>query len=243
MENEMVIYDALQVHPHCNFAQRLEPCTVDYLFLERLDPLEKIWPLATRDDRVQWALGLLDAMSWLEKLGFVHGDLAVRNLGVDKRNTLKVFDFGSSFLYESANDLIADHFDLSTFLHFILSGVDPFAGVQSHADVIDLRKKLKAGRWTIAEGAEVIGDIIEGGWTGSTGTQSFTDTFKQVATILGTPNLSLDSDSMTTDYPSLGLRCQDWLRKNQRNPAWKKIDEYIAKCRNAGHDRDLDHFR
>lgn len=243
MENEMAIYDALQVHPHRNFVQRLEPESIDCLFLERLNPLEKVWPVAARKDRIRWALDLLDATSWLERLGFVNGDLAVRNLGVDKGSTLKVFDFGSSSLCESKHDVMADHFGLSTCLHFILSGVDPFAGVQSHSDAIHIQDTLKAGQWVIAEGAEVIGDIIQGGWTGSTGAQPFADIFKQVTTILGTPNLSPDPETTITDYHSLRLRCQDWLRENQRNPAWKTLDEYIAACRDAGHDRDVGDFR
>ncbi|KAG7402888.1 hypothetical protein Forpe1208_v016752 [Fusarium oxysporum f. sp. rapae] len=240
MEKEMAVYDALQVQPHRNFVKRLEPSSINYLFLERLNPLEKVWSAARPMDRNRWVLDLLDAVSWLENLGFINGDLAVRNLGVDKAGTLKVFDFGSSSHYESENDAIADHFDLATCLHFILSGTDPFAGVQSHADAIQTRDALKDGQWTIAEGAEVIGDIIQDGWTGKTGAKPFTDILNEVTRRLGAAKLSPDSLTESTDYYKLQLRCQDWLRDNPRNPLWKKLDEYLVACKDAGHERDLD---
>ncbi|KID94566.1 kinase domain containing protein, partial [Metarhizium majus ARSEF 297] len=189
--------------------------------MERLDPLEKVWSVASRQDRCQWALDLLDATSWLEKLGFVNGDLAVRNLGVDRANTLKVFDFGSSSPSEYATDVRLDHFDLAMCLHFILSGVDPFAGVQSRLEAVQTRHQLEAGRWTIAEGAEVIGHVIQDGWTGRTGTKSFKDLFDQVSRILGAQNLPPDLKAGGEHYQSLQLRCQDWLRNTPNNPLWK----------------------
>ncbi|KAG5771366.1 hypothetical protein H9Q72_002055 [Fusarium xylarioides] len=240
MEKEMAVYDALQVQPHRNFAKRLEPSSINYLFLERLIPLEKVWSVARPMDRNRWVLDLLDAVSWLKNLGFINGDLAIRNLGVDRAGTLKVFDFGSSSFSESEIDVIADHFDLATCLHFILSGTDPFAGVQSHSDAIQTRVALKAGQWTIAEGAMVIGDIIQDGWTGRTRAKPFTDILSEVTKRLGATKLSPDSSTESTDYYKLQLRCQDWLRDNPRNPLWKKLDEYLVACKDAGHERDLD---
>ncbi|KAF5017200.1 hypothetical protein F66182_10898 [Fusarium sp. NRRL 66182] len=243
MDREMAVYDALQVQPHRNFAQRLGPSSTDFLFLERLDPLDKVWSLAGRADQFRWALDLLDAASWLEKLGFVHGDVAVRNLGVDKVSTLKVFDFGSSSRFESSVDIINDHFDLATCLHFILSGVDPFAGVQSHSEATQIRDTLKAGQWTIAEGAEVIGHVIQDGWTGRTGTRSFTGLFNQVTKILGATGLPLNSKVGKRDYYQLHLRCQNWLCNTPTNPLWKKPEEYIAACKAVGYERDLDDWQ
>ncbi|KAG8404904.1 hypothetical protein J3459_022358 [Metarhizium acridum] len=192
------------------------------------------------EDRHRWALDLLDATSWLEKLGFIHGDLAVRNLGVDSVNTLKIFDFGSSSRSESSTDVITDHFDLATCLHFILSGVDPFAGVQSRSEAIQIRDTLQAGRWTIAQGAEVIGDVIQDGWTGRAGAKSFKDLLNQVTRILGVPSVPLDLKARREYYQRLQLRCQDWLCNTPKNPLWKKPDEYIAVCRDMGHNRDLE---
>ncbi|KAF5696016.1 kinase domain-containing protein [Fusarium globosum] len=177
-----------------------------------------------------------------ESDGFVNGDLAVRNLGVDKTGTLKVFDFGSSSFSASENDVIADHFDLATCLHFILSGIDPFAGVQSHSEAIRTRDALKAGQWAVSESAEVIGDIIQNGWTGRTGARPFTDILNEVTRRFDAVELSTDSVTESTDYYKLYLRCQDWLRGNPRNALWKNLDEYIVACRDVGHERELDEF-
>ncbi|KAF9770415.1 hypothetical protein IL306_012057, partial [Fusarium sp. DS 682] len=110
----------------------------------------------------------------------------------------------------------------------------------SHSDAIQTRDALKAGQWTIAEGAEVIGDIIQDGWTGRTGAKPFTDILNEVTRRLGATKLSPDSLTESTDYYKLQLRCQDWLRDNPRNPLWKKLDEYLVACKDAGHERDLD---
>lgn len=92
----MAIYDALQPQPHPNFVPRLGPSGTDHLFLERVEPLEKVWSAARRGDCYQWALDLLAATSWLEKLGFVNGDPAVRNLGIYEANNLEVLDLNQA---------------------------------------------------------------------------------------------------------------------------------------------------
>lgn len=243
MEREMAIYNALQARSHPNFAQMLGPHSPDYLFLERLKPLNQVWSIAGREDHHRWVLELLAATSWLEKLGFVNGDFAVRNLGVDKANTLKVFDFGSSSRSQFPSDVLKDHFDLATCLHFILSGVDPFSGVHSHAEAVRIRDTLEAGQWTIAEGAEALSDIIQDGWTGRSSSRSFSDLLDHVTAALSTSSPPLDSKPAEKEYHHLQLRCQDWLRHTPRNPLWKKPDEYIAACKDVGHELNLDDWR
>jgi hypothetical protein len=101
----------------------------------------------------------------------------------------------------------------------------------------------KAGQWTIAEGAQVIGDIIQDAWTGRTGDQPFRNMFNKVTITLGVPNLSPDLKTRSTNHHQLRLPCQDWLRDNPRNPTWKNPDQYIAVCRYVGHKIDLDDLR
>ncbi|KAK7398189.1 hypothetical protein QQX98_012437 [Neonectria punicea] len=186
MEQEAAVYEALHNRPHPNFTRKLATNQSDYLFLERLEPLQEAWPNAKQRDRHRWVLELLAAVSYLEKIGFVHGDLAVRNLGVDRSNTLKLFDFGSAIPRshpDFSHDIVRDHSNLATCLHFLLSGVDPFADAHSHARVTKIRDMLKDGRWRIAEGAEVIADIIRDGWAGRNGSMAFNDLFVQKAII------------------------------------------------------------
>lgn len=246
MEKELAVYEVLQARPHPNITRRLVTNRSDYLFLERLEPLQRVWPDAKRGDRHRWVLELLDAVSWLEKLGVVNGDLAVRNLGVDRANSLKLFDFGSAISRshpDFPNDVMRDHFNLATCLHFLLSGIDPFADVRSHAEAIKTRAMLEAGHWNIAQGAEVISNIIQDGWTGRTWSMTFNDLFDQVANILEAPSQCSAPTLTESHYRYLQSRCQDWLLHAPRDPLWRDPDEYISACRDVGHEADLDIWR
>lgn len=45
--------------------------------------------------REKWIQRLLDALLWMEKLGYLHGDITIRNTGVGRDNQLKLlFGFG-----------------------------------------------------------------------------------------------------------------------------------------------------
>lgn len=248
MENESAVYEALEESPHPNFARRLATTRPDHLFLERLKPLQEAWPNAKHLDRCRWVLDLLAALSWLEKNGFVHGDLAVRNLGVDSfSNSLKLFDFGSSIPRshpDFSNDITRDHFDLATCLHFILSGIDPFANIRSRTEANEIRHILETGQWVIAKDAEVIAGIIQDGWAGRNGLMEFNDLFEHVAKTIQIPELYLTPITTAESYyQSLRSRCQDWLRHTERNPLWKDADEYVSACRNVGHRAVLDDWR
>ncbi|RSL62390.1 hypothetical protein CEP51_013476, partial [Fusarium floridanum] len=74
-EKELVLYDVLQSNPHPNIVRRLNTDQSDCLFLERVEPLKETWLGSSEADRRRWARGLLSALSWLEKLGWAHGDL------------------------------------------------------------------------------------------------------------------------------------------------------------------------
>ncbi|RSL89479.1 hypothetical protein CEP52_014886 [Fusarium oligoseptatum] len=248
MENESAVYQALQESPHPNFVRRLIATRVDCLFLERLETLQNAWPKAKHTQRYRWALDLLAALSWLEKIGFVHGDLAVRNLGVDRfSNCLKLFDFGSSISRshpDYSNDMMRDHFGLATCLHFILSGIDPFATVRSHSEAIEIRCKLESGQWQVAKEAEVVADTIQDGWAGRNGSMRFNQLFDRVAnTFHRLSQYTTPTTLVEGHYQKLQSRCQDWLRYAQANPLWKDPDEYVAACQHVGHQAVLDDWR
>jgi RIO-like serine/threonine protein kinase len=108
--------------------------------------LEKIWADAEEIMRHRWIRDLVDVISWLEKLGFTHGDLAVRNLAVDSSNRLKLFDFGSATTndhYDYTADVKRDHSGLATYLHYILTGVDPFANASSAQEVRQIENQRR----------------------------------------------------------------------------------------------------
>ncbi|OBR16394.1 Protein kinase domain-containing protein [Colletotrichum higginsianum IMI 349063] len=247
LEKELAVYATLKAHPHPNFVRRLETGQSDCLFLERLEPLERAWPRSTEPERRRWALELLDAVSWLEAHGWADGDLAVRNLGVDGSNRLKLFDFGSavhSSHPDYAIDVVRDHFELATCLHYILSGIDPLKNLRSYAEVKEVRAQLAGGHGVIGPGAEVLADIIHDGWTGRSSSTSFGQIYRRVSclfrSIAGAATLPERPES---HYQRLESRCRDWLGRASRNARFQEIEGYVRDCKAVGLDADLDVWR
>ncbi|KAK1657038.1 hypothetical protein BDP55DRAFT_568141 [Colletotrichum godetiae] len=245
LEKELAVYQTIKAHPHLNITRRLETDEANCLFLERLTPLEAAWRTSNEPDRRRWALELLDAVRWLENQGWANGDLAVRNLGVDSTNRLKVFDFGSAVDrchpdYE--NDLRRDHFDLATCLHFILSGIDPFTGANSYAEVKKVRATLESGHGVVGPGAEVLTGIIQDGWTGR-GSTRFSQDFERAFDILGPLARSTPTDQSESHYQRLESHCRDWLHNSPRNPHWKDVEGYLLDCKAVGLEADMDMWR
>lgn len=61
------------------------------------------------------------ALEWIEKLGYTHGDITIRNIGIDWNKQLKLFDFGSVMHRDEDNfynQVLEDHFNLANCLHF-----------------------------------------------------------------------------------------------------------------------------
>jgi hypothetical protein len=129
-KKESQIYDLLPTKPHPNITQRRKCDHQDCIILERLDTVEYAWSASTKKIRLNWIQQLLMALEWIEKLGYTHGDITIRNLGIDYNNQLKLFDFGSVMRCDDDNfhnQVLEDHFNLATCLHFLASGIDPLA--------------------------------------------------------------------------------------------------------------------
>jgi serine/threonine protein kinase len=246
-EKELVLYDVLHTNPHPNIGRRLETDQSDCLFLERIEPLKEAWLTSTESDRRRWARELLSALGWLEKLGWVHGDLGKRNMGVvadDSGTThLKLFDFGSTsqLSHEHADMILKkDHFDLATCLHFILSGVDPLSGSLSSAELKQARETLIAGRGTVAPAAQSLAGVIQDGWTGKACGKMFGDIALQVDGALGVPADEVPySGRPDSYYRDLEVRCRDWLESATRSPRWMTKENYFVACMSVGIDVTL----
>jgi len=89
---EVKLYDLFSKNRYPHIARRLyaEPPTI--LFLERLLPLEDSLERADQMTRYRWVLELCSAVAHLETLGYFHGDLAPRNMGIDG-HSLKLFEY------------------------------------------------------------------------------------------------------------------------------------------------------
>jgi len=246
MERELAVYDAVANLPHANIARRLEVNSSTCLFLERLQPLEEIWGTADEMMRHRWIRELIDAISWLEELGFTHGDLAIRNLSVDSAKRLKLFDFGSATTndhYDYAADVKRDHSGLATCFHYILTGVDPFAKVDSAQEVRQIESRLLAGRGIIGAGAEALTDVIQAGWTGQAATTKFSQVKERVEAIMGATDLDIASETSEEHYQRLEFRCAEWLKKATLDQRWMNPEDYCAACRAKGYEVEMDVWR
>ncbi|KAH6711560.1 hypothetical protein BKA61DRAFT_611192 [Leptodontidium sp. MPI-SDFR-AT-0119] len=138
LQRERQFYDLLADNPHPNIAQRFPSECVDGIFLEHLNPIEEFWTSSTKDTRMMWTQQLLSALAWIEKLGYTHGDISIRNIGVDHNYQLKLFDFGF-ITHRNDEDfdeqVLDDHFNLASCIHFLASGINPLAQAESAADL------------------------------------------------------------------------------------------------------------
>jgi serine/threonine protein kinase len=167
-KKESTFYDMLTKKPHPNLAQKLQGKQPSSIILQRFRPLEQAWSSNTKEMHVIWIQNLLSALEWLENLGYTHGDLTVRNMGIDENNRLRLFDFGSirhcddEGFYEQ---VLEDHFTLATCIHFLASGIDPVAKAKSVAEVRRTFHTLQAGQGLVDEAAKDFEEVIQAGWT------------------------------------------------------------------------------
>jgi hypothetical protein len=246
MERELALYDAVANRQHTNIARRLEVNSSSCLFLERLQPLEEMWVNADEMMRHRWTRELVDAISCVEELGFTHGDLAIRNLAVDSFNRLKLFDFGSAITndhYDYAADVKRDHSGLATCLHYILTGVDPFANVNSVQEVRQIESQLPGGRGSIGAGAEALTDVIQAGWTGQAASTKFSQVKERVEAIIGVAGPETASKTSEGHYQRLESRCAEWLKRATLDQRWMDPDDYCAACRAKGYEAEMDIWR
>ncbi|KAF2431958.1 hypothetical protein EJ08DRAFT_696101 [Tothia fuscella] len=163
----------------------------------------------------------------LEKLGYTHGDLKTDNLGIDKHHNLRVFDFGSILHCQEEGfkeQVMEDHFKLATCIHFLASGIDPFAKARNYAEVKQITNNLKRGEGVVHSTASVFEEIIQAGWTGAIAS-NFSQLRQSVASAIG----SLDWDredikpevaTAYCDVPVLEKQLS-WLDKQEYCTAWK----------------------
>lgn len=239
LRKEANIYQLLALHQHPNIVRCIYARPGSCLFLERaLNPLQLAQSQATKQSRYRWIRQLLNAVVQLEELGYTHGDLAVRNIGIDDDDCLKLFDFGSA-TYKADDTfnrtLENDHTGLSTCLHFILSGVDPMANAQDWEEVRCIQRELSEGRYSIMPEARVLREIIVDGWTGSTTQRTFNETWKAVERIIG-PGDSAALYSAPKDYCAMQAACVAWLNAASLESHWLTEEQYRAKLKGLGYD-------
>lgn len=238
---------------------RFDHSTFEYgILLEYLQPLETAWMGSSVELRLRWIRQLLRAIAKIEELGYIHDDLAVRNMGVDKNDDLKLFDFGSiqqrddEFAYRSIE---GDLSRLANCLHFLLSGNDPFADVPDRESLRQLRGALQNGTFVVDALARPVEGILKSCWAKNLAAMGEVDSsliFRHVGNAIRQAlDIKDDFDSThevvrdqltksSTEEPDIrGLhQTRNALDTNQydltRDSRWMGEEEYVEAWRTMG---------
>ncbi|KAF1354395.1 hypothetical protein EJ07DRAFT_133033 [Lizonia empirigonia] len=233
---EARLYGLFSKNPHPYIARHLyaEPQTV--LFIERLLPLEDSLKRADQTTRCRWVIELCSAVAHLETLGYIHGDLAPRNIGTDG-HSLKLFDFGTAmYITDDGFDVMksGEYSALATCIHFILSGVDPFGSVESMEELRKLQRDLAEGRGEVHPDAGILEEVIQDCWTGRNSATTFATLSQKMRAVLDSKGLGWGSDTAHQRDWGAEQYCRDWLQKARVNPQWKSMEEYCSEWRQLG---------
>lgn len=241
LKRERHFYDLLAEAPHPNIVHRFPSEREDSLVLEHLNPIAEAWPFSTRGLRERWIQQLLDALVGIEKLGYLHGDITIRNIAVSHDNQLKLFDFGSIVHYTDEDfdeQVLDDHASLAACIHFLASGVDPLSKAKNVADLQKIRNDLEQGTAIIEEAAGDLEEVIRAGWMRIPRSPfSFLQLQKRIADIFG--------GSAANRLPSpelkylLGMEstCPAWLYSQpDRDARWMDEVDYRAAWKEKGYE-------
>jgi hypothetical protein len=86
LKKEYYIYNLLAETLHPNIVRRFPSLREDNLLLEHLNPIADAWASSTKRLCERWIQQLLDALAWVEKLGYLHADRTIHNIGVSHDN-------------------------------------------------------------------------------------------------------------------------------------------------------------
>lgn len=96
--NEQAVYKTLMKHRHPNIVHGIL-CISEGIFLQRLGPtLEYHMTQCSTNPNIQkrWIRQLASALAWLERLGYVHGDLRPANIFLDVMENIQLGDFDAT---------------------------------------------------------------------------------------------------------------------------------------------------
>ncbi|KAG5938495.1 hypothetical protein E4U60_001345 [Claviceps pazoutovae] len=97
--NEKSTHELLMKHPHPNIV-RCILCIPEGFFMERMEAtlqtrLDQDYAPSNRT-KARWITQIASALSWIEGLGFVHGDLRPANILLTANDNIRVADFDVS---------------------------------------------------------------------------------------------------------------------------------------------------
>ncbi len=230
--NEKAVYTLLMQHPHPNIV-RCILITPDALFLERaettlqarLDANQRT-PLHTQ---LRWIRQIASALTWLEELGYAHGDLRPANILLNKDH-VRLVDFDASVSIgqevqaasepycklDSNLDLstagpASEQFAFASCMYFIRFGHVPLYELDAPTRI----QRFAAGQYPATHQDELFGRIISNCWLCTYDSMAVVKQEVE-AVLLSVPRQTeddADGTSGETDYESLLADCRAFLAK------------------------------
>ncbi|CCE33444.1 uncharacterized protein CPUR_07368 [Claviceps purpurea 20.1] len=237
--NEKSMHELLMKQPHPNIV-RCILCVPEGFFMERMEA-----DLQTRIDqystghvpsnrtKARWITQIASALSWIEGLGFVHGDLRPANILLTANENIRLADFDTSVKIgeelEAATEPfvklgedfetplagpITEQFALGSCIYTIRFGHIPLDGL----DPPDRVQELMRNELPSTENDVEFGDVTARCWQGQYASISAAyDGIKARCDGLGydTESFSDVSEDLIHGMPSLVAECEDFLARER----------------------------
>ncbi|KAG6202324.1 hypothetical protein E4U50_006342 [Claviceps purpurea] len=179
----------------------------------------------------RWITQLASALSWIEGLAFVHGDLRPANILLTANDNIRLADFDVSVKigepYAKLNGglkfpdagPITEQFALGSYICTIRFGHIPF----DELDTPDRIRKLMNNEFPSRENDAEFGDVTLSCWQGQyTSVSAVYDDIKARCDGLGydTESFSDVSEDLIYDMPSLIAECEDFVSRERGTGNW-----------------------
>ena len=254
IEREKSVYKVLMQNQHRNIVRAIL-CVSEGIFLQRLECTLQArldghaYSSISLNRQYQWIQQLASAMEWLERLGYVHGDLRPANILLDARDALKVGDFdstvklGEQLLVTTAPFCklkadyeaplagpVSEQYAVGSCIYNIRTGHEPFHDIDGPVMV----RKLMNNEFPSTLNDEIFGDIVIRCWRGSyqsiseleqvilTHIRDFCEQQRDATGVFIIQDCSKGADP--TDQ-ALVFECEAFLRQQRRRPVLKKMSE------------------
>ncbi|KAG6288346.1 hypothetical protein E4U09_005631 [Claviceps aff. purpurea] len=239
--HEKSMHELLMKHPHPNIVRCILSIPEGF-FMERMEAnlqtrLDQDYAPSNRT-KARWITQLASALSWIEGLGFVHGDLRPANILLTVNDNIRLADFDMSVKigeqrqatmepfvkFSKGPELlhagpISEQFALGSCIYTIRFGHIPF----HELDTPDRVRKLMNNEFPSRENDAEFGDVTLSCWQGQyTSVSAVYDDIKARCDGLGydTESFSDVSEDLIYDMPSLVAECEDFVSRERGTGNW-----------------------
>ncbi|KAG6207498.1 hypothetical protein E4U35_000907 [Claviceps purpurea] len=242
--HEKSMHELLMKHPHPNIVRCIH-CVPEGFFMERMEVTLRTrieqysaGHIPSNRTKARWITQIASALSWIEGLGFVHGDLRPANILLTANENIRLADFDTSVKIgeelEAASEPfvkrnkgrkipsagpITEQFALGSCIYTIRFGHIPLDGL----DPPDRIQKLMNNEFPSTENDVEFGGVTENCWQGQyTSISAAYDDIKARCDGLGydTESFSDVSEDLIHDMAGLLAECQDFVSRERGTGGW-----------------------